>query len=112
MDKREILPLVSFFKLDATEAAVLTGFDTDTHRGRLAAGEKMIEWGAKEVLLSHYEELIAFNARGAVSSPFKNRNLSGRPGRGDTSFTTYITERLAKNPEDAIQYAAALTSLK
>jgi sugar/nucleoside kinase (ribokinase family) len=111
-EKREILPLVSFFKVDATEAAVLTGFNTDTHEGRLSAGEKIVEWGAKEALISHHKELIAVSKSGVVFSPLKNRNLSGRTGRGDTSFTTYITERLTKNPKDAIIFAAALTSLK
>jgi len=110
--KREILPLVRFFKVDATEAAILTGFDTDTHEGRLSAGEKIVEWGAKEALISHNKELIAVSESGVVFSPLKNKNLSGRTGRGDTSFTAYITERLNKNPEDAIKFSAALTSLK
>ena len=111
-EKQDILPLVRFFNMDAIEAAVLTGFDTDTHKGRVSACEKTLEWGAKEVLLSHNEELIAVNESGAVFSPLKNKNDSGRTGRGDTSFTTYITERLIKNPANALKFSAALTSLK
>lgn len=110
--KLEILPLVSYFKADATEASILTGFDTETHEGRVSAAEKIVEWGANESLISHHEEVIAVTESGVVFSPFKNRNLLGRTGRGDTSFTTYITERLTKNPADAVKYAAALTSLK
>ena len=111
-DKLQILPLVSYFKVDATEAAILTGFDTETHEGRVSAAEKIVEWGAKESVISHHKELIAVTESGVVFSPFKNRNLLGRTGRGDTSFTTYITERLTKNSADAVKYAAALTSLK
>ena len=111
-DKLEILPLVSYFKVDATEAAILTGFDTETHEGRVSAAEKIVEWGAKESVISHHKELIAVTESGVVFSPLKNRNLLGRTGRGDTSFTTYITERLNKNSADAVKYAAALTSLK
>ena len=111
-DKQEILPLVRFFKVSAVEAAVLTGADTETHKGRVSACEKILEWGAKEVLLSHKEELIAVTESGVVFFPLKNKDNSGRTGRGVSAFTTYITERLNKNPADALKFSAALTSLK
>ena len=111
-DKRDILPLVRFFKVAAEEATVLTGLDTDTHKGRVSACEKILEWGAKETLLSHNEELIAVNESGAVFFPLKNKNDSGRTGRGISGFSTYITERLNKNPADALKFSAALTSMK
>ena len=111
-DKLEAIPLASFLKADAAEAAFLTGIDTETHEGRAGAAMKFIEWGAREVVISHHTELVSANESGAVSAPLKNRNLLGRTGRGDTCFTAYVTERFAKNPADAIRFAAALTSLK
>ena len=111
-DKRDALPLIGFFKADATEAAILTGFDTENHEGRVEAGQKIMEWGAREAIITHNQELIVLTQSDLVSFPFKNRNLSGRTGRGDTCFTTYISERLSKNPADAAKYAAALTSMK
>ncbi len=111
-DKLEALPLITYFKADAAEAAFLTGINTDDHEGRVAAAERFLEWGAKEVVISHHTGLIAAKESDVVSSPFKNRNLSGRTGRGDTSFTAYITERFTKNPADAIKFATALTSMK
>ena len=111
-DKHDALPLIGFFKADATEAAILTGFDTGNHEGRVEAGKKVMEWGAREAVITHNQELIVLTQSDLVSFPFKNRNLSGRTGRGDTCFTTYTSERLSKSPADAAKYAAALTSMK
>ncbi len=106
------LPLINFFKADAAEAAFLTGIDTDDREGRKAAAKKFIEWGAKEVVISHNTGLIVAKESDIFFSPFKNKGLDGRTGRGDTCFTTYVTERLTKDPADAIRFATALTSLK
>jgi sugar/nucleoside kinase (ribokinase family) len=111
-DKLDLLPFITYFKADAEEAAFLTGMNTEDHEGRVSAAKKLLEWGAKEVVISHNQELISATESGVASTPFKNRNLSGRMGRGDTCFTTYIAERFTKNPADATKYAAALTSLK
>ena len=111
-DKLEALPLASFLKADAAEAAFLTGIDTQNHEGRLSAALKFIDWGAREVVISHSTDLVSANESGVVSAPLKNRNSLGRTGRGDTCFAAYVTERFAKNPADAIRFAAALTSLK
>ena len=44
--------------------------------------------------------------------PIKSRNMSGRTGRGDTTFAGYINERLTKDIPTALQTATALVSLK
>ena len=111
-EKMDILPLCRFFKADAAEAAFITGFDTEKYEGRVRAAGQFLEWGAKEVVISHHTELIAANETGTVSAPLKNRNSSGRTGRGDTCFTSYMTERFEKEPVDAITFAAAVTSMK
>lgn len=103
---------ITYFKADAAEARYLTGVDTGSHDGRVKAGEKFIEMGAKEVIISHNQELLCVTGSGSYSYPFKNSNLNGRTGRGDTCFSTYITERLDKSESDALLFAAALTSLK
>ena len=111
-DKLDSLPLISFFKADAAEAAFLTGINTENDKGRIAAAKRFLEWGAREVIISHHTGMIAAKESDVFFAPFKNRNLHGRTGRGDTCFTTYITERFTKDPADAITFAAALTSLK
>lgn len=111
-DKLDALPLISFFKADAAEAAFLTGINTDNDQGRIAAAKRFLEWGAKEVVISHHTGLIAAKESDVFFSPFKSRKLHGRTGRGDTCFTTFITERFTRDPAEAISFAAALTSLK
>jgi sugar/nucleoside kinase (ribokinase family) len=111
-EKARVLPLCRFFKADAAEAAFITGIDTETHEGRITAARQFVDWGAEEVILSHNEELIAAHDSRVVSAPLKNRTSSGRTGRGDTCFTSYMTERFKNPPEQAIKFAAALTSLK
>ena len=44
--------------------------------------------------------------------PIKARNLSGRTGRGDTTFAGYISERQRAGVEEALRYCTALVSLK
>lgn len=111
-EKSDVLPLCRFFKADAAEAAFITGIDTETHEGRAKAARQFVDWGAQEAILSHNEELIAAHDSRVVSAPLKNRASSGRTGRGDTCFTSYMTERFNNPPAEAIKFAAALTSLK
>jgi sugar/nucleoside kinase (ribokinase family) len=106
-EKEEVLPLLDFLKTDAAEGEILTG-RTDRHEAiRALAG-----MGAKEIILTHSSEVLAYAEGQIYQAEFKARNLSGRTGRGDTCFATYITQRLRKEPQEALNYAAALTSLK
>ncbi|MCE5265045.1 MAG: carbohydrate kinase, partial [Deltaproteobacteria bacterium] len=45
-------------------------------------------------------------------APFDPENLSGRTGRGDTCFISYVAWRMNHGIEESLRYAAALTSLK
>ena len=44
--------------------------------------------------------------------PHQARNLSGRTGRGDTTFAGYIAERQRGSVEEALNFCTALVSLK
>ena len=107
LDKQEYLPFIHFLKTDAAEAEIMTG-ESD----RKKAAEILHSWGAKEVMITYNTEVLVFNGEEFYITPLKPRNLSGRTGRGDTCFSAYITERLTKNPKEALLYAAALVSLK
>ena len=107
LDKQEYLPFIHFLKTDAAEAEIMTG-ESD----RKKAAEILHSWGAKEVMITYNTEVLVFNGEEFYITPLKPRNLSGRTGRGDTCFSAYITERLTKNPKDALLYAAAIVSLK
>ena len=56
--------------------------------------------------------LLIVSDKKQVSVPFKNRNLNGRTGRGDTCTAAYVSERFHNNMEEAAKFSAALTSLK
>ena len=106
-DKLTYLPEIDFLKTDATEAAILTGLDD-----RAEAARQLHAWGAKEIMVTHNTEVLIYDGTQIYTCPIVARNLSGRTGRGDTCFAGYITERLRADVPTALQYAAALVSLK
>ena len=109
---KDIIPIVHYFKADAAEAEILTGISTVTHEGRIKSAKKLLEMGANEVIISHNSELLVVSDKKQVIVPFKNRNLKGRTGRGDTCTAAYVSERFHNNMEEAALFSAALTSLK
>ena len=56
--------------------------------------------------------MLAYDGERVYTCPIKARNLSGRTGRGDTTFAGYITERQRAGVEEALLYCTALVSLK
>ena len=105
--KKEYLKYIRFLKTDAAEAEILTGL-TD----REEAAKLMYSWGAKEIVITHNTEVIAYDGQRIYRAPLKPRNLSGRTGRGDTTFAGYITERQNCCIQEALTFSAALVSLK
>ncbi len=106
-DKREMLPYIDFLKTDAAEAEILTGTDD-----RFEAAKILHSWGAKEIVITHNTEVLAYDGEKMCTVPIKSRNLSGRTGRGDTTFAAYINERLTNTMEHSLLWATATVSLK
>ncbi|MDF2656221.1 MAG: ribokinase [Bacillota bacterium] len=106
-EKREYLPYIHFLKTDAAEAEIMTGCAEKEEAAKIMFG-----WGAKEVMVTHNTEVIVYTEEGLFRCPLKPRNLSGRTGRGDTCFSTYITERLHQGVKESLLYAAATVSYK
>ena len=106
-EKKELLPYVRFLKTDAAEAEILTGL-TD----RAEAAKLLYSWGAKEIMITHNSEVLVYDGREIYTCPIRSRNLSGRTGRGDTTFAGYINERLTHDVPTALRTATALVSLK
>lgn len=106
-DKKEVLPYIDFLKTDAAEAEILTGLSD-----RYEAAKLLYSWGAKEVIITHNTEVIVFDGKEFYSVPIRARNLSGRTGRGDTTFAAYYTERLNHSIKDSLLYATATVSNK
>jgi sugar/nucleoside kinase (ribokinase family) len=105
--KRRLLPLVRFLKADALEAEVIAG-TTD----RAEAARRLAGWGAEEVMITHSSEVLVYDGRRLARAAFDPANLSGRTGRGDTCFGSYLARRLAHGVAESLAFAAALTSLK
>ena len=106
--KMKYLPCMDFWKTDAAEAEILTGL-TD----RAAAAKQLHAWGAKEIMISHNTEMLVYDGKDLFTCPVKARNLSGRTGRGDTAFGSYLAMRMmGADMRDALLYATACVSLK
>ncbi len=106
-EKKEYLPYIDFLKTDAAEAKILTGTDD-----RKEAAKMLHEWGAKEVVITHNTEVLAYDGKEFYTCPIKARSFIGRTGRGDTTFAGYLVERLHKSVPEALLFATALVSLK
>ncbi len=106
-EKLKYLPCIDYLKTDAAEAEILTGL-TD----RAEAAKLLYSWGAREIMITHNTEVLIYDGKQIYTCPIKARNLSGRTGRGDTTFAGYITERLSTDIPEALQYCTALVSLK
>lgn len=106
-DKMEMLPFIKYLKTDAAEAEIMTGTDD-----REEAAKLLHSWGADEVLITHNTEVLVYDGESVYTCPIKARNLSGRTGRGDTTFAAYINERLHNDIATSLLYATATVSLK
>ena len=103
----DLMEYITYFKADAAEAEILTG-----EKDREKAAEILHRRGADEVILTHNNEVIVQTRDGLFRAPFTPSNLSGRTGRGDTTFAAYMAKRLDTAPQEAVSYAAALCSIK
>lgn len=106
-DKKEMLPFIKYLKTDAAEAEIMTGT-----ADRAEAAKLLHSWGADEVLITHSTEVLVYDGKSVYTCPIRARNLSGRTGRGDTTFAAYINERLYNDIKASLLYATAAVSLK
>ena len=102
-----LMPCIKYLKTDAAEAEILTG-----EKDREKAAMKLAEMGADEVMVTHNQEVLVMADGKLYKAPFNPENLSGRTGRGDTTFAAYLSKRLEAGPYEAVYYAAALCSIK
>lgn len=106
-DKEEMLPYITYLKTDAAEAEIMTGL-TD----RKEAAKMLFAWGSKEIMITHNTEVLVYDGKDFYTCPIRARNLSGRTGRGDTTFAAYINERLTHSIQDSLLVANATVSVK
>jgi sugar/nucleoside kinase (ribokinase family) len=103
----EGLKHVTYLKVDRAEAELLTG-QTDLQ----TAARQLAGYGPREIVLTQSSGVTVYAEGRVYQAPFTPRSLAGRTGRGDTCFSAYIGKRLTVSPEEACQWAAAVTTLK
>lgn len=106
-DRKRVLPSVRYLKTDAAEAEILTGLSD-----RREAAKALFDLGAREILITHNTEVLAYDGKEFFTCPIKARNLSGRTGRGDTTFAAYLAERIYGDIPSALLIATATVSYK
>jgi sugar/nucleoside kinase (ribokinase family) len=106
-NKKEIAAMMDKLKLDVVEALILTGTD-DLEKAAI-----IIEsWGCPEILITQSEGVLARVKGKTYYEKFSNSNVSGRTGRGDTTFAAYLSHRLNHEVSKSLKFAAALVSIK
>jgi sugar/nucleoside kinase (ribokinase family) len=103
----EGLAYVTYLKVDRAEAEFLTG-QTDLR----AAACQLAAYSPREVVVTQSTGVTVYADGQIYEAPFTPRSLTGRTGRGDTCFATYVGKRLTASPEEACHFAAAITTLK
>jgi sugar/nucleoside kinase (ribokinase family) len=106
-EKKEILSMADFVKLDAMEAQTLTGADVLQDQADI-----LEDWGSSETIITSSEGVLARSKRKTTFAKFTNRSTRGRMGRGDTVIGSYLARRLDHSVEDSLRFAAALASIK
>ena len=106
-NKKEIAVMMDKLKLDIVEAKILTGTD-DLEK----AGIVVESWGCPEILITHSQGVLARVKGKTYYEKFSNSNSSGRTGRGDTTFSAYLSWRLDHDVATSLKFAAALVSIK
>lgn len=106
-EKKEILGMAHFVKLDAMEAQVLTGTDVLQDQADI-----LENWGSSETIITSSEGVLARSNGKTTFAKFTNRITRGRMGRGDTVMGSYLARRLDHSVEDSLRFAAALASIK
>jgi sugar/nucleoside kinase (ribokinase family) len=106
-DKKEIAAMMDKLKLDVVEARILTGTE-DLEKAALIVES----WGCPEVMITHSQGVLARVKGKTYYEKFSNSNVTGRTGRGDTTFSAYMSWRLDHDPAESLKFAAALVSIK
>jgi sugar/nucleoside kinase (ribokinase family) len=106
-EKKEILAMTDFVKLDTVEAQALTGVDVLQRQAEI-----LEEWGSPETVITCAEGALARSKGTTTFLKFANSGAPGRMGRGDTVMGSYLARRLDHSVEESLRFAVALTSLK
>ncbi|OLS14789.1 MAG: PfkB domain-containing protein [Promethearchaeota archaeon CR_4] len=106
-EQGEGLKLITYLKCDSNESEIATGI-----KDIREAGRKLKSMGPKDVILTHAKGVTVFTDEGIFEAPWQAKSMKGRTGRGDTTFASYLAKRVTSGSKEAVEWAAALGSLK
>lgn len=106
-NKKDIAAMMDKLKLDVVEARILTGTE-DLEKAAIIVES----WGCPETMITHSQGVLARVKGVTYYEKFSNSNVSGRTGRGDTTFSAYLSWRLDHDVRESLKFAAALVSIK
>jgi sugar/nucleoside kinase (ribokinase family) len=105
--KEEAFALAERVKLDVQEAKLLTGTE-DLEKAALI----LEDLGSRETMITRSDGVLLRCDGKTYFEKFRNRYTLGRTGRGDTTFTAYISRRMDHGPLESLKFAAAVASIK
>lgn len=106
-EKKEILSMASFVKLDVMEAQALTGVKDLQEQAQI-----LEDWAGCEIIITSSEGALVRSNGETMFARFTIGNVRGRMGRGDTLIGSYLARRMDYSAGESIRFAAALTSIK
>ena len=106
-EKEKTFALAEKVKLDVQEAKLLTGTE-DMEKAALI----LEDLGSRETMITRSDGVLLRYGGKTYFEKFSNRCLLGRTGRGDTTFTAYISRRMDHSPLESLKFSAAPASIK
>jgi sugar/nucleoside kinase (ribokinase family) len=109
-EKKELLPLFQFVKVNEEEMHVLTG-ESDAHDG----ARTLSSWGAKEVIVTLGSKgSVVYDGRKFYTIPaYAPASIHDATGCGDTYMAGYLYRRIrGSGIQEAGEFAAAMASIK
>ena len=101
------LPHVDLFKVDLSEARILTGLDDP--RG---AARALCDMGATTTVLTHKSGVCVCDGHEHYEADFTGYTNEGRTGRGDTCTAAFLVASETMDIGAAVDFAAEVTSRK
>lgn len=109
-EKKELLPLFQFVKVNEEEMHVLTG-ESDAHNG----ARMLSAWGAKEVIVTLGSKgSVVYDGEKFYTIPaYLPNSIHDATGCGDTYMAGYLYQRIkGSDIQQAGEFAAAMASIK
>jgi sugar/nucleoside kinase (ribokinase family) len=106
-EKREIMGIADYVKLDIVEAKILTGIDDLGEAAGICES-----WGSGETVITRSDGALARSKGINCFEKYTNIRSVGRTGRGDTTFGAYLARRFDYTIEESLRFAASLASIK